>query len=944
MNSYLGFMWWDLETDARLMYPRAEKHPSSEEFTNATMSDPNEASVRGNWADPEFLIHSSELNPKLEHTQFSDFHGHGWMFQAVFKKNRQGISVDHTGKPLPHPSAEERRKAVQIPEIAQELQRQIDWTQPDTQLLLQIRRLEAQLLAEKDNVPVHMLDIHLEKGMHCVDCHFVQDVHGNGKLYGEVRAAIEIQCIDCHGSLDPKDDGRLLITSGPAAAEDPGGNPVGRQLTDMRTPFGKRRFERIGNRLIQNSMVDSTLSWEVTQVKDTVNPDHPDYNAASALAKTIRRNSSGQLDWGDPHADSFAHPNHAMSCIACHTSWNPSCYGCHLPQKAARKTPSLHNEGDISRNQVAYNFQTLRDEVFMLAKDGNVTGNRIGPSRSSCAIHVTSYNLNREAIYTQQQTISAEGLSGIAFSTNVPHTVRGKGETKSCTDCHLSADNDNNALMAQLLMQGTNYMNFIGRNAWVAAGEHGLLAVAVTERDEPQTVIGSTMHHDVYPQRYAEHVHHGRLLTHAHEHPGHDISRQILNPGRKHSVLSIQVRGEYCYAACGDGGIRVYDIAFIEHKGFSERIVTAPVSPVGQRFYVKTPFATDIAAPTTIAPDPTRTHKPENHETPVAKMYAYLYATDLHEGLVMIGAGTLLDGDPANNFLNKDVVFNPNHILNGASSITIFGHYAWICCNAGLVVVDIQDPEKPAVVSILGPELLNQPRAVELQFRYGFVTDAEGLKVLDVTNPAKPRLAAALPLPEAKNLYVARTWAFIAGGKHGLIIVDVAKPEQPRLEQIFNAGGQINDLHDVKLGITYTSQFAYLADGHNGLHVVQLTSPDSPGYSGFSPQIQPILVASWKFPKGGEALAIAEGLDRDRAVDEAGNQLAVFGRVGARPLSLPEQQKLYLQPDGSPWFVHDPVRDWSIPGHSDREQALHQQILQLYPRKSTLPQKQPNTP
>ncbi len=43
------------------------------------------------------------------------------------------------------------------------------------------------------------MDIHLEKGMHCVDCHFAQDAHGNGKLYGEARAAIEIHCIDCHG-------------------------------------------------------------------------------------------------------------------------------------------------------------------------------------------------------------------------------------------------------------------------------------------------------------------------------------------------------------------------------------------------------------------------------------------------------------------------------------------------------------------------------------------------------------------------------------------------------------------------------------------------------------------------------------------------------------------------------------------------------------------------
>jgi len=31
--------------------------------------------------------------------------------------------------------------------------------------------------------------------MQCVDCHFRQDAHGNGILYNEPRAAIEIGCI-----------------------------------------------------------------------------------------------------------------------------------------------------------------------------------------------------------------------------------------------------------------------------------------------------------------------------------------------------------------------------------------------------------------------------------------------------------------------------------------------------------------------------------------------------------------------------------------------------------------------------------------------------------------------------------------------------------------------------------------------------------------------------
>ena len=33
-------------------------------------------------------------------------------------------------------------------------------------------------------------------------------------------------------------------------------------------------------------------------------------------------------------------------------------------------------------------------------------------------------------------------------------------ETKTCSDCHLSANDDNNAIMSQLLLLGTNFVNF----------------------------------------------------------------------------------------------------------------------------------------------------------------------------------------------------------------------------------------------------------------------------------------------------------------------------------------------------------------------------------------------------------------------------------------------------------------------------------------------------
>lgn len=177
--------------------------------------------------------------------------------------------------------------------------------------------------------------------------------------------------------------------------------------------------------------------------------------------------------------------------------------------------------------------------------------------------------------------------------------------------------------------------------------------------------------------------------------------------------------------------------------------------------------------------------------------------------------------------------------------------------------------------------------------------------MLDVTHLDQPRpvAGASVALEDARNIYVARTYAYVAAGRQGLAIVDVERPESPKLNQVFNADGRLNDTTDVKLGMVSSSLFAYVADGKNGLRVVQLFSPvDNPAFSGFSPKATPKLIASHR--TRGPALAISKGIDRDRAVDESGNQLAVFGRRGARPFNREEMERLFLR-DGHLYTVTD---------------------------------------
>ena len=370
------------------------------------------------------------------------------------------------------------------------------------------------------------------------------------------------------------------------------------------------------------------------------------------------------------------------------------------------------------------------------------------------------------------------------------------------------------------------------------------------------------------------------------------------------------------YVAEGSGGFRVYDVASIGNKGFSERIVTAPFSPLGHDTQVKSRNATCMALATNQPINPLR-NTPElrviNQEQPFLPIYSYAVVTDSEEGLYLVNIETMADGEFRNNFLKRAVTWNPDGVLNGARHITLAGEVAYITADAGLVVVNLSDPLHPRLA---GVRPLTDARASAVQFRYLWVTDADGLKLFDITRLEDPVAvpAGTVPLADARRVYLARTYAYVAAKNEGLVIVNITNPERPAVYAKETFGGQMNDVEDVIIGSTNASLFAYVADGRNGLKVVQLTSPASqPNFYGFSPAPKPELIAWARTPS--RALALSKGLDRDRAVDETGGQMAVFGRLGSRPFTRTEMEQLFMTAKGVPYKVSDTVdmKAWRAP-------------------------------
>ena len=110
LNSYLGYTMWDYESDAPAMWPEEQRYPTAEEVRDVLDRNPEGAAPKGNWADLDFTRNVYDLNPELNDTQFADYHGHGWNFRGIFKRDREGNLLDENGDIVDNDDPEKWRR------------------------------------------------------------------------------------------------------------------------------------------------------------------------------------------------------------------------------------------------------------------------------------------------------------------------------------------------------------------------------------------------------------------------------------------------------------------------------------------------------------------------------------------------------------------------------------------------------------------------------------------------------------------------------------------------------------------------------------------------------------------------------------------------------------------------------------------------------------------
>jgi len=60
-------------------------------------------------------------------------------------------------------------------------------------------------------------DIHREKGMHCIDCHGIEEIKADANQYPTLHDAVQVRCETCHGSNSKGPEGYMLVEADPRA-------------------------------------------------------------------------------------------------------------------------------------------------------------------------------------------------------------------------------------------------------------------------------------------------------------------------------------------------------------------------------------------------------------------------------------------------------------------------------------------------------------------------------------------------------------------------------------------------------------------------------------------------------------------------------------------------------------------------------------------------------
>ncbi len=664
------------------------------------------------------------------------------------------------------------------------------------------------------NGSTRQMDIHFQRGMHCIDCHFLQDVHGDGHLYSTNWDALEIECDDCHGGLARA----TLVTSGPN-----GGNDLRLGRNDDLKPF----FEEKDGRLVQRSRVTPGLAWTIPQTADSQSAYAREAHDSRHLA------APGQGSTFAGPQGSSALTSAKLECAACHGSWIHNCMGCHVelnlgdPQRkvvdaaGAITKSAAENEVWLSNfaNPGHVNFQLLGllRSPFVLGVSSTTEHGRLGPFRSSMQVHLsvsdtTGNTIIDNATFTTFQARDANSgrtnvaTSAVAMNQTMPHTVR-PAEARGCESCHPLVDAQsrirNEHLLAQTYGLGTGAYPYAGD--WAIAV--GLGGIELFEHKQEEELAANKLLVADLSQRFPGMIVNPGTRTNADVEPVFDgafagatandvvLIRNFQPPPNGANVAPPTLRDLAVLAVTlvgGQGRLVVTDLTGRGHPGQARQSVNAaarsfilnlPAAPVALSHLspdVSDPFV--YAAVGAAGVSAIRIADAPGVGVTAATLLATVplqggrTATDVIQAGDLLYVGTQQGTIDVLSLSNPEAPMVVGSVTVGSpvNDLALAGFVLYAATQGGLASVALDTPESPTMISPPFGGVAVNGVAISEGRAYLAAGGAE-VRVLDVRTPAAPQALSSLPLPAGGNsaqdvivsVLPGQTWLLVLDGADG---------------------------------------------------------------------------------------------------------------------------------------------------------------------------------
>jgi hypothetical protein len=694
------------------------------------------------------------------------------------------------------------------------------------------------------NGSTRLNDVHLERGLNCVDCHMQNDIHGDGNSYTRNWDSLQVECEDCHGTNDTP---ATLVFSGPN-----GGDSM--ESARYTTAFGTPWFERDGDKIVQHSRIDPKLTWIVPQLSDV------DDNALASYAhrqpvETFNPGLDKGTDQCSPFADEdacgaagcswdgstckgferkYAHvaepgEKGGLECYSCHSSWQPNCMTCHIKVDVSKPKQEIW-WGDDDVEDVFFQLFSYTRSPFYLGVAGNTEGNRIAIHRSTMQTHVTVVgdvpidgNVVPLQLAESVMFSTKNNLSSMVSNPYFPHSVR-KTETKQCARCHTLVDDrgrvGNDHMITEATAHGTGRYQNIGD--WAVAATSAGLNLLDVKKENQGLITFPGFDFDDKQNRRVEFP----LDTDADPNvvtPAFDVAflRGVSFENGSGDVTDVAIVGH-------GAGVSVVDVFGRDLNTFSNTLGAPSFNPFAflpptELARIDTLGAVRSVDVVDAAASQTSTFIALTDEELAVVDFRQALNFDTQTGkngglnVLDPDAGTGADDDPNFQFVDGGpdsaaqgsvIVGTLPHGLQAPTQVILYGRFAFVTHAGGLALFQLGEADPalkhsdidlgPPLAQLANFETRRPALDAVIQGRFAYVATGEGgVEIFDVG-------PAVYPLRERDGTPTPLSTAVV-----GRALIDQQQPADSR-------------------GIAFWGSRIVVADGRNGVRIVDVSTPAEP--------------------------------------------------------------------------------------------------------------------